>query len=146
MLDDLGLVAALNQWALEIGQSSGLKAEVSSGSTERRLPPEVETGLFRIAQEALENVLQHAAAHLVRIDVQVRDEWAEDDLVRRRRRLRFRRLGHSTRHPFRAGSYAGARPLVRRYSDNPLQTGGGDGRLCPCSFIRVRPPCLKSVF
>jgi two-component system sensor histidine kinase UhpB len=62
-LDDLGLVAALenyvNQWAAEFG----LHAEVHANGIDRGdLTSETATALYRIAQEALNNVAKHAQA------------------------------------------------------------------------------------
>jgi signal transduction histidine kinase len=77
VLDDLGLTAALQQCALEINQTSSTDVEVCSETGNRRLPAEMETGLFRIAREALDNVLRHAAARSARIDVRVGGGSAE---------------------------------------------------------------------
>ena len=62
VLDDLGLVAALRWYADEICRRAPLKVEVWVEGSRRRLAPEVETVLFRIAQEALTNVVRHAQA------------------------------------------------------------------------------------
>jgi PAS domain S-box-containing protein len=65
-LDDLGLVAALRAYADQCGQRTGTAIELESvgleedGGSERRLPREVETTLYRIVQEALTNVARHA--------------------------------------------------------------------------------------
>jgi signal transduction histidine kinase len=77
VLDDLGLVAALRQYVRSTEERSGLAAQltvVGWDDAERRLPAEVETALFRIAQEALTNALRHAHA----ASVQVRLRLAED--------------------------------------------------------------------
>src|SRR5262249_17901875 len=59
VLDDLGLVAALRQYVRSTEERSGLAIQVTiSGwedESDSRLPAEVETALFRIAQEALTN-------------------------------------------------------------------------------------------
>src|SRR5205814_190726 len=65
VLDDLGLVAALRQYVRSTEERSGLAAQLTLigwDETDRRLPPEVETALFRIAQEALTNAIRHARA------------------------------------------------------------------------------------
>lgn len=77
VLDDLGLAAALQQCALEISQTSPTAVEVCAETGNRRLPAETETGLFRIAREALDNVLRHAAARSARIDFRVGGGTAE---------------------------------------------------------------------
>jgi two-component system sensor histidine kinase UhpB len=62
-LDDLGLRAALanyvQDWSGRVGVSAKLQ---TSGLLDDRLPPDAETALYRIAQEALTNVAKHARA------------------------------------------------------------------------------------
>jgi len=70
VLDDLGLVAALRQYVRSIEERSGLAAQLALigwDEADARLPPEVETALFRIAQEALTNVIRHAHASTVQV-------------------------------------------------------------------------------
>ncbi|GAB4501571.1 MAG: hypothetical protein Fur0035_11140 [Anaerolineales bacterium] len=63
-LEDLGLAAALEILANEAGQNSGLRVSFQSRGRERRLTPEAELALYRMAQEALNNALRHSrAAH-----------------------------------------------------------------------------------
>ena len=61
-LGDLGLPPALRRLADDIGRRAGIEIEVDSSALNCRLPAEVETVLFRIAQEGLNNVGHHAAA------------------------------------------------------------------------------------
>ncbi len=61
-LEDLGLVTALEMLTREVGQNHHLKIAFSKLGQERRLPAEVEISLYRIAQEALNNVVRHARA------------------------------------------------------------------------------------
>ena len=69
MLDDLGLVPALQFLAEGVAKRTGLSVEVR-GSTHGRLPPAVETALYRIAQEALTNAVRHAHPAHVKIQLQ----------------------------------------------------------------------------
>ena len=65
-LDDLGLPEALAQYADEWTRRSGVAAELRvNGLGEGRLPPLVETTIYRAVQEAMTNVLKHAGATLV---------------------------------------------------------------------------------
>jgi len=71
VLDDLGLVAALRQYVRSTEERSGLATQLTvigwdDGDTPR-LPAEVETALFRIAQEALTNAIRHAQAKNVQL-------------------------------------------------------------------------------
>jgi len=71
VLDNLGLVPALEHLAEKVAKRTGLILSVT-GETGERLPAAVETALYRIVQEALNNVVKHAHAHSVRIDLQRR--------------------------------------------------------------------------
>jgi len=59
-LDDLGLVPALQYLAEEEYKRAGLQVELQILGDRQRLDPLVETVLFRVAQEALTNVIRHA--------------------------------------------------------------------------------------
>jgi two-component system, NarL family, sensor histidine kinase DevS len=72
-LDDFGLVPALERLADAFGGESGIAIDVEANLDETRLPPEVETALYRIAQEALTNVAKHAGAGHVSVIVTRRD-------------------------------------------------------------------------
>ena len=68
-LEDLGLVTALDMLARETGQNSGLMVNFEKNGQERRLPREVELSLYRIAQEALTNVVKHSKATRVNLQI-----------------------------------------------------------------------------
>ena len=72
ILDDLGLVAALEWQAAEFQKRNGIKCEVVSEVAEPILEEELNTAFFRIFQESLTNVLRHANA--TRIDVRIWEE------------------------------------------------------------------------
>ena len=72
-LDDFGLRAALIKYVKEWSRYSGIAAEFISPAVKiDRLPPEVETNLYRIAQEALNNVHKHAKAKTVEVSLEKR--------------------------------------------------------------------------
>jgi PAS domain S-box-containing protein len=66
-LEQDGLVQALQTHAAGIQGRVGLVVRVDCSMTGDRAPLEVETALYRIAQEALHNVVKHAEAHTVSI-------------------------------------------------------------------------------
>ena len=66
VLDDLGLAPALQCLTDRVSQRSGLVVSLTC-SVPKRLPPHVETTLYRIVQESLTNVARHANASHVEI-------------------------------------------------------------------------------
>ena len=70
VLDDLGLTPALERYTADYTRVYGIAVDVHAPDLATRLPAEVETALYRIAQEALTNVLKHAAAKAVSLVVQ----------------------------------------------------------------------------
>jgi PAS domain S-box-containing protein len=62
-LDDIGLQAALANYVEDWSERSGVPADFhAAGFGAGRLPPETETALYRVVQEALTNVHKHARA------------------------------------------------------------------------------------
>ena len=68
-LEDLGLVTALEMLANETGQANHLNVDFQQSGQERRLSREVELALYRIAQEALNNVVRHAKAKYATLQI-----------------------------------------------------------------------------
>ena len=66
-LDDFGLATAVERLADTFRDSTGMRVDVETQLGEVRLPPEVETALYRIVQEALANIVKHAEATHVSI-------------------------------------------------------------------------------
>lgn len=75
ILDDFGLDAGLRELAQGFSQRTGIVVDYRS-NMRQRIMPEIETHLFRIAQEALTNVSRHSSA--TRVDLELR---SEGDLV-----------------------------------------------------------------
>lgn len=73
-LDDLGLVPALRRYAIDYKEKYGLEAEFVFFGKERRLPPAVEVGVFRIIQEALNNIWKHAQADKIKVTLELASE------------------------------------------------------------------------
>jgi signal transduction histidine kinase len=67
-LDDFGLGPAVERLAHPFAERSGIETTVET-HLEARLPPEIETTLYRVVQEALSNVVKHSAARHVSIVV-----------------------------------------------------------------------------
>jgi two-component system, NarL family, sensor histidine kinase DevS len=66
-LDDFGLVPALERLLDGFAERTGIAVEFEPALPEGRLPPEVETALYRIVQESLTNVVKHAQAGRVSV-------------------------------------------------------------------------------
>jgi signal transduction histidine kinase len=83
VLDDFGLVPALERLAETFGAQTGIAVQFQAGFEDDRLPTEVETALYRIVQESLTNIVKHAQASHVSILLTRRGDTAtaviEDD-------------------------------------------------------------------
>jgi len=62
LLDELGMAVAINRYAKSTLEPHGIKVAAEFVGTDQRFPPEVEVTLFRIAQGAIGNILEHAEA------------------------------------------------------------------------------------
>lgn len=83
MLDDLGLLPALEWQSREISRTANLRVRVDAASVPDELPDEQKTCIYRVVQEALRNVTRHANATRVQIrlasDAQVLELTIHDD-------------------------------------------------------------------
>ena len=73
VLDDFGLVAALERLTEAFAEQTGIRVDFHSALGEKRLPGEVETALYRVVQESLTNIVKHANARSVSISVARRE-------------------------------------------------------------------------
>jgi PAS domain S-box-containing protein len=62
LLDDLGLIPALRSLVKDMQEYDGIGSKLEVVGEEKRFPPEFESSLFRIIQEALNNIRRHAKA------------------------------------------------------------------------------------
>jgi PAS domain S-box-containing protein len=72
-LEQDGLVHALRTHAAAVEGRVGLPIVLEADDPDERLPIAIEDALYRIAQEALHNVVKHAGAHNVRIELTTTD-------------------------------------------------------------------------
>jgi signal transduction histidine kinase len=69
ILDDLGLVSALENECAAFSEQYGIPAEFSADDIPRNLPEDVSLCLYRVAQESLRNAGKHSRAGEVRVTV-----------------------------------------------------------------------------
>ena len=98
VLDDLGLAQALGHQIAEYSKLHGVKIDLKLEMGAGRLPPLIETGLFRIVQEALTNIAKHARAKSGMLSIRcVRDQLllriTDDGYGFRANQSPMRRLG-----------------------------------------------------
>lgn len=74
MLDDLGLTAAIQWQAREVSRRTGLTVKVSADAEEESLPEGLSLCLYRVAQEALQNVVRHAQAKTVQVELRQKED------------------------------------------------------------------------
>lgn len=71
VLDDYGLVAAIDLYGKQFSSRTGIDTVVRVSDANPHFPPHIENAVFRIVQESLTNVLKHAQATQVVINVNV---------------------------------------------------------------------------
>src|SRR5207245_1794117 len=69
LLDELGLEASLRWYVEREAKRAGLASRLALAPLAQRPPAAVETTCFRVAQEALTNVIRHAQAHVVDVEL-----------------------------------------------------------------------------
>ncbi len=73
-LEDLGLVPALEMLASDPGTGGAARVQFEKHGTPRRLSPEQEIALYRVAQEALNNARRHSQASSIRLSIRFEPE------------------------------------------------------------------------
>jgi signal transduction histidine kinase len=83
VLDDFGLVPALERLTDGFAEQSDVRVDFHSALGETRLPNEVETALYRVVQESLTNIVKHADARNISVSLARRESGVaaviEDD-------------------------------------------------------------------
>ncbi len=70
MLDDLGLIAALEWQGREISRRGGMEVEIQSEEISERMPDEYKICIYRLVQEALNNAARHSSARNAKVAVE----------------------------------------------------------------------------
>lgn len=69
ILDDHGLLAALHSQVRDFGEQAGITAVFTTRGAPSRLSPEQQLVLYRVTQEGLSNIAQHAGARTVHVEL-----------------------------------------------------------------------------
>ncbi len=137
-LDDLGLVAALKSHAERFLSGSGITFELNAAGLTNRLEPDLETALYRIYQEALNNVRRHSGAKRVSITMTMQDGFLKSEIQDDGRGFDLRRLDSNEDSPHGLG-LLGIKERVNQWSGNvEIITKPGNGTL-----IRLRFPIAE---
>jgi PAS domain S-box-containing protein len=80
-LDDFGLVAAARSALQDFELRSGIHVSFTHSEFAERLPAAIELSLYRIIQEALNNVEKHSGATLVEIDLQAEEDYVDLEIA-----------------------------------------------------------------
>jgi signal transduction histidine kinase len=70
MLDDLGLIAALEWQGREVSRRSEMEVEIQSEGVSEKIPDEYRICIYRLVQEALNNAARHSSAKNARVTVE----------------------------------------------------------------------------
>ena len=73
ILDDLGLAAAIEWQAQEFARRTGLSCVVSTNVETERLDSDLATAVFRVFQETLTNIIRHAEANTITVNLKKSD-------------------------------------------------------------------------
>jgi len=76
-LDDLGLVPTLRRYIQALVEKSKIAFDFDSTGTDRRLPPEIEAGIFRVIQGVLSNIIRHDGASKILVML----NWKKNELA-----------------------------------------------------------------
>ena len=115
LLDDMGLMAAIEWHLREFQSRSGIQTHMAGSKDEPVLPASTKTGLFRIVQESLTNVIRHANAKNVVVSVAlkktsfeltIQDDGAGFEVEKATAKKTFGLLGMKERAAMMEGTYS----------------------------------------
>jgi PAS domain S-box-containing protein len=81
LLDDLGLISTLKEYAHGFSERSGIDTKLQASTDFDRLPQPLEIALFRIVQESLANVQRHSGSSKADIRLQQRDSLLSLEVI-----------------------------------------------------------------
>ena len=146
LLDDLGLVAALRSYVNRLSQRAGLAVRFDASGPEGRLEPDLETACFRVAQEALTNVVRHA--HALHVEVGLRQDLGALELFVRDDGIGFDPVEARAAPPPASASGCSACRSASPWSaaaSSSARSPAGAPRSAPASPSPGRPPARSGV-
>ena len=81
ILDDFGLMAAVEALTVEFAKRSKIEVKLSKVKVRNLLPQDAKTALYRVTQEALTNIERHANASVVEIEFKMLKHWFQVRIV-----------------------------------------------------------------
>jgi signal transduction histidine kinase len=75
ILDDLGLIAAIEWLCTEFEKRTGVKTVIQTNITDIDIDKKIATGIFRVYQEIFTNISRHAKASLVITHIELAGNW-----------------------------------------------------------------------
>jgi signal transduction histidine kinase len=138
VLDDLGLAAALRSLGERVLNVSGITFELDTTSLIKRLPPSIETALYRIFQEALSNVMKHSGADHVKITLAQCDGVFEGEIMDNGHGFRLENIDREANNPHGLGLLGMQERLAQCGGNMHIFSREGEG-----TRIQVRIPLAK---
>jgi signal transduction histidine kinase len=123
LLDNMGLFSALRWQFKETCRRTGLKCTESIPDSELQFNPEAAIGIFRVAQEALTNILKHAEATSADLAIAIEDDTFILKITDNGKGIRSNRLKTDTSHGLAAMRHRIA-ALGGRWEIKSPSTGG----------------------
>ncbi len=138
VLDDLGLLSAIQWYADRYLKSRGIAVRCEFGPMEEHLPPELETALFRMCQEAMSNIAKHAGAETVLVQVSRDGDVLHIEIEDDGRGFDPQKVGGSERRPFGLLGIRERAELLGGTAEIDSAPGKG-------TRVHVRVPLLRQV-
>jgi two-component system, NarL family, sensor histidine kinase DegS len=95
VLDDLGLIPALHTFCNDVATRGKLKIKLTAFGGVEAMPIDTRTGLYRVAQEALNNIVRHACANHVKLCISKVDGTIRMEIIDDGKSFKVAKVLHS---------------------------------------------------
>ena len=127
MLDEVGLLPAIRWFATGFAQRSGIDLQLELPLTFRRLPTELETAVFRVIQESLNNVHRHSGSPTALIRLEVASDSIRLEVIDKGRGFSPQKLSFRKEQELIGVGILGMRERLRQLNGNLEITSNGQG-------------------